>query len=159
MTDELKGYIKIEAKVSAAFNFFINGMIAALVYHKADIVPTNVVSIPIDLLLTCLLIFILSAYFCRASLRRTKTAGLLESNNRLLRRLGRLLRHPLLYGLALGTFTAVVLSVLVAPVFALLGVGSLRFGWYVVLKVLFTALLGGGVTVLTLYAGMCRYED
>jgi hypothetical protein len=40
------------------------------------------------------------------------------------------------------------------PLFTLLGIYALPFDWYVVLKVLFTALLAGGITRLTLYAGI-----
>jgi hypothetical protein len=154
MTQELKSYIRIETIVAAAFNFFINGMIAALVYHKADYVPTNAISICLDLVLTCLLMCILSAYFCRASLRRTKTAGILEGSGALLKRFGRLLRYPLLFGLVLGLVAAVILSALTVPLFAWLGIYTLPFGWYVVLKVLFTAVFSGGITRFTLYAGM-----
>jgi hypothetical protein len=154
MTDELKAYIRIETVVAAAFNFFINGMIAALVYHKADYVPTDAISICIDLVLTCLLMFILCACFCRASLKRTKTAGLLEGGSALLRRAGRLLRYSLLYGFVLGILAAIILSAVTVPLFTLLGIYALPFDWYVVLKVLFTALLAGGITRLTLYAGI-----
>ncbi len=159
MTNELRAYIRLEAAVAAAFNFFINGMLAALIYHKADFVPINIISIPIDLVLTCWLMWILTAYFCRASLKRTKTAGILDGGGQLLRRLGRFLRYPLLYGFALGAFTAVVLSMLAVPLCALLGIYALPFGWYVALKVLFAMLLGGGVTRLTLTAGIQQYKS
>lgn len=158
MTDELKAYIRLETAVAAAFNFFINGMVAALVYHKADYVPTDAISIIIDLVFACLLMCVLCAYFCRASLKRTKTARILEGGGAMLRRFGRLLRYPLLYGFVLGIIAAFVLSAVTVPLFAWLGVNMLPFGWYVVLKVLFAALLGGGVTRLTLYAGMYASE-
>lgn len=154
MTKELRDYIRLETLVAAALNFFINGMIAALIYHKADAVSLNSVSISIDLLSTCLLILILAAYFCRASLKRTKTAGILEHGGMLVRRIGRLLAYPLLYGLVLGTLTAVVLTTLTLLFFALLGVYELPFYWYVAIKALFAMILGSGVTVLTLNAGM-----
>ena len=41
MNAKIKSYLKAEAIVAAAFNFFINGMIAALIYHKADRVSTD----------------------------------------------------------------------------------------------------------------------
>ena len=152
MTDELKAYIRLEATVSAGFNLFINGMLAALIYHKADVVPANIISIPIDLLLTCWLMFILSAYFCRASLKRTKTAGILEGGGKLLRRLGRLIRYPLLYGLALGTLAAALLSVLTVPFLMLIGISVLPFYGYVALKSAFAMSLGYGITILTMRA-------
>ena len=156
MTKELKAYIRLEAIVSAAFNFFINGMFAALIYHNADTVATNIISIPIDLLLTCWLMFILSAYFCRSSLKRTNTAGILESGGVLINFLGRMLRIPILYGIIPGTITAAILSAMAVPLFVLLGVSALPFGWYIALKTLFAAVLGGFVTAVTLYSGMLK---
>jgi hypothetical protein len=38
MNRELAVYLRIQASVSAAFSFFIGGMAAALIYHKADFV-------------------------------------------------------------------------------------------------------------------------
>ena len=156
MTKELKAYIRLEAIVSAAFNFFINGMIAALIYHKADTVATMIISIPIDLLLTCWLMFILSASFCRSSLKRTNTAGILEGGGALLNFLGRMMRMPILYGIIPGTITAAILSAAAVPLFVLLGVSALPFGWYIALKTLFAAVLGGCVTAVTLYSGMIK---
>jgi|AGTN01.2.fsa_nt_gi hypothetical protein len=156
LTAEIRAYLKLEAGISAAFNFFINGMLAALVYHRADAVPTNIVSIPLDLLATCLLMFILSAYFARASLKRSKAAGILECDRKPFLRLARLLERPLLYGLALGLPAGIALSLTVAPAFALTGAASLPFGWYIALKAAFAAALGGAFTALTLYAGMCK---
>ena len=53
MSNELKSYLKTEMIIAAAFNLFINGMVAALIHHKADYVPTDVISIAIDLTATC----------------------------------------------------------------------------------------------------------
>ena len=156
MTNELKGYIKVQAIIGAAFNFFINGMIAALIYHKVDYVPTDTVSIAIDLTATCLFIFILTALFGRASVRRTKTVGILETGSRMMRFFSRLFRHSILFGAVMGIVTAMILFALTAPAFALLGIASLRFGVYIVLKCVFAALLGGGAAVLTLRVGMCK---
>jgi hypothetical protein len=158
LNKEIKEYINIEIKAAAAFNFFISGMITALIYHKADTVPTDTVSIAIDLTITCLLTFIISAFFNRASLRRTKTAGILDAPNPVIGRLSRLFRRPVLFGTLLGFFTAIVLFGIAAPVFALLGLKELSFGVYIALKTIFCALLGSGVTFVGLYAGMCRAE-
>lgn len=154
MNSELKAYIKAEATVSAAFSFFINGMVAALVHHKADMVSADAISIAIDLTATCLLMFILITLFCHASVRRTKTAGILHARSRVMCLLSKLFRRPVLFGTLAGIITAVVLFVLTAPLFALLGIYALPFGVYVALKCVFSALLGGGVTSLALYAGM-----
>lgn len=156
MNEEIRDYLRIEAMVAAAFNFFINGMIAALIYHKVDMVPTDTLSIAIDLTLTCLFTFTVTAFFCRASLQRTQTFGILEPGSQLLRRLSRLFRRPLLFGVLLGLATAAILFAAIAPVFTLLGFRAIPFGWYIALKTIFCALLGGGVTLIELYAGMCR---
>ena len=94
MNAELKAYFSIQAKIAAAFNFFINGMIAGLIYHTAEVVPTDVVSIAIDLVITCLLIFTITAFFCRAGLKSTKTQGILPPANNFVRFLARLFRIP-----------------------------------------------------------------
>ena len=142
--------------IAAAFNFFINGMVAALIHHKADYVATDAISIAIDLACTCLFTFILTALFCRASVKRTKTIGILETKNRFIRFSSRLFRRPALFGLVMGIIAAVVLFALTAMLFALLGIAALPFGVYVILKCAFAALLGGGATLLELYSGMCR---
>lgn len=156
MHDEIRAYLRLEARVAAAFNFFISGMIIALIYHQADTVATDAVSIGIDLAITCLLIFTVSAFFCRASLRRTKTAGILEPPHPSVRYLSRLFRRPLRFGFWLGLVTAAALFAVTAPILVLLGFQSVPFGLYVALKTLFCALLGGGVAWAELYLGMCR---
>ena len=158
MDKEIKAYLSIEIKVAAAFNFFINGMIIALIYHKADMVPTDTVSLAVDLTLTCIFTFIVSAFSNRASLRRTKTAGILDAPNRVIGYLSRLFRRPVQFGALLGFSTAIILFGLVAPVFALLGLKELPFSLYITFKTVFCALLGGGVTFIELYSGMCRAE-
>lgn len=72
MNRELAAYLRIQAVIAATFNFFIGGMIAALIYHKADFVPTDIVSIAIDLGVTYLLTFAITVPFCRASCAETK---------------------------------------------------------------------------------------
>jgi len=63
MNEELKAYLRIEITISAAFNFFISGMAAALIYHMADTVPVDRISLAIDLFITCLLTFSITSYF------------------------------------------------------------------------------------------------
>jgi hypothetical protein len=149
-------YLGLEAKVSAAFNFFINGMIAALIYHKADLVPADTISLSIDLVITCLLMFILTALFCKSSLKRTKTTGILPPGSKMVRRLSRLYRRPVLFGTVLGLAAAIVLFALAAPVLALLGFKSIPFGIYVFLKSTGCALLGSAANQVSLYAGLHR---
>ena len=154
MTEEIKAYLRLEAVVTAAFNFFINGMIAAMIYHKAEWVPADTMSLAIDLTLTCFMTSAITITFCRASLRRTKTESILETKNPLLRRLGRIARRPVLFGASMGLMTLLVLFALVVPAFTLLKISALPFGVYIVLKSLFAALLGAFVTLTALYAGM-----
>jgi len=156
MNNELKSYLKTEMIIAAAFNFFINGMCAGLIHHKADNVATDIISIAIDLTATCLFTFIISAMFCKASLKRTKTAGILETKNRFMRFSGKLFQRPVLFGAVMGVAAAAVLWVLTASLFMLLGIYALPFGLYVALKCIFAAFLGGGVALLELYSGMCR---
>ena len=156
MNAELKRYLKIEMTIAAAFNFFINGMVAALIYHMVDNVPTDIISIAIDLTATCLFTFILCSLFCRASVRRTKTAGILETKNRFTGFWSRLFRRPVLFGLLAGLASAAVLYLLTAPLFLLLGIYALPFGVYIALKCVFSLLFGGGVTFFALYSGMCK---
>ena len=155
MNKEIKSYLKAEMIVAAAFNFFINGMVAGLIHHKADYVATDVISIAVDLTCTCLFIFMITALFCRASLRRTKTLGILETKSRFMLFASRLFSRPFLFGLVMGLVTAAILFAPVALLFLLLGIYAIPFGLYVALKCAFAALLGGGVTLFELYSGMC----
>jgi hypothetical protein len=154
MNEELKTYLKTEAIISAAFNFFINGMLAALIHHKADYVATDAISVVIDLAATCLPICIITALFCMASVKRAKTLGILETGSRMIRFLSRLFRRPVLFGILTGIAADIVLSALTVSILALLGIQSLPFGVYVALKCVFSALMGCCATVTCLYAGM-----
>jgi len=163
MNKELKIYLKTEAIIAAAFNFFISGMIAGLIYHAAEEVPTDVISIAIDLVITCILTFTITAYFVRASLKSTKTVGILPSAKVLVRFLARLYNtskkgiiYPLRFGVPMGLAAAVVLFIVIAPGFALLGITALPFYPYALLKPISCMLLGSGVTLLEMYAGMCK---
>lgn len=156
MNRELAAYLRMQAAIIAAFNFFIGGMIAALIYHKADFVPTDVISIAIDLTLTCLLTFAITTPFIRASLRRDKTAGIIAAKSATARRLARLSRRPALMCAILGLGTALILFALTAPIFTLLGVTALPFYLYIALKSVFCAALGAFVACIVLYSGMCR---
>ena len=156
MNAELKGYLKTEMTIAAAFNFFVNGMAAGLIHHKADYVPVDLISIAIDLTCTCLCTFILTALFCRASLRRTKTEGILDTNSRFIRFSSRLFRRPVLFGVVMGLIAAAVLTFLSAGIILMIGAYVISFGIYVVLKCVFAAFLGAGVTLLELYSGMCK---
>lgn len=154
MNEEIREYLRIEAIVAAAFNFFINGMVAALIYHKADMVPTDTLSIAIDITLTCIFIFTITAFFSWGSLKRTKTVGIFEPGSKLLRHLSRLFRRPLLFGILLGLAIAALLFAVIAPIFAWLGLQAIPFGWYMALKTIFCSLLGCGVSLTGLYVGM-----
>jgi protein-S-isoprenylcysteine O-methyltransferase Ste14 len=156
MNEQIKSYIKAESAISAAFNFFINGMIAALIYHKADAVATDAVSIAADLLITCVSIGVLTALFSKASVKRAKTAGMLETDHKVTRLMSRLFRHPVLFGVFAGITAAVILYIPTALLFMLPGILSMPFGFYVVLKSMFAALMGRVFTALELYAGMCK---
>ena len=154
MGKELAGYIKTEAIVSAAFNFFINGMAAGLIHHRADTVAVDPISIAIDLVSTCIMTFTLNALFTRVSVKRTKTIGILESSNRIIRFLSRMFRHPVLFGLVTGIIASVILYIPAALIFILSGIMSIPFGVYVIIKCLFALIIGGGATALELYLGM-----
>ena len=168
MNKELAAYIKAEAIISGAFNFFINGMAAALIHHKADSVAVDPVSLAIDLFITCMSICILTALFSKASLKRTlnepegrsfqstKTTGILTDGPALIRFLSRLFRCTILFGVVLGAMTAVAAFALTASFFTLLSITEIPFGVYVAVKCIFCTLLGGGMSALELYSGMNR---
>lgn len=155
MSRELAVYLRLQAAIAAAFNFFIGGMFAALIYHKADFVPTDSISIAIDITITCLLTFAITTPFCRASLRRDKTGGVLAAKTPPARLLARLSRRPVLLCASLSLCAALILSALTASFFALLDVTAVPFYLYVALKSVFSAVLGAFATCSVLYAGMC----
>lgn len=156
MNRELAVYLRLQAAIAAAFNFFISGMIAALIYHKADFVPTDAISIAIDITITCLLTFAITTPFCRASLRRDKIGGVLAAKTLPARLLARLSRRPVLLCISLSLCAALVLSALTASFFALLNVIAVPFYLYVALKSVFSLMLGAFATCVVLYAGMCQ---
>ena len=165
MNEELKTYFGIQAKIAAAFNFFISGMIAALIHHAETEVLTDVISIAIDFLITCILTFTVTAYFVRAGLKSTKTVAILPPANGLICFFARLYNaskkgviYPLRFGVLIGLAAAVGFFVLTAPWFLLFDIRALPFYFYVLLKSLFCMLLGGGVTLFEMYAGMCKTE-
>ncbi|MCL2129755.1 MAG: hypothetical protein FWH35_05310 [Treponema sp.] len=154
MNNEIKAYLKTEAAISGAFNFFINGMAAALIYHKADSVSVDLVSLAIDLFITCTSICMLTAFFSKASLKRTKTCGILAGGGRPIRLLNHLFRHTFLFSVLAGLISATVIFALAASFSTLLAITDIPFGVYITLKCIFTALLGGGITACELYLGM-----
>lgn len=158
MNRELAVYLRLQAIIAAAFNFFIGGMIAALIYHKADYVPTDAISIAIDITVTCLLTTAITTPFCRASLRRDKTGGALAAKTPLERLLSRLFSRPVTMCALLGLSLAVVLSFLTIAVFSLIGVITIPFYLYIALKSLFCAALGAFVSCMVLYAEMFKAE-
>jgi len=165
VNDELKAYFIIQAKIAAVFNFFISGMITGLIYHAAEEVPMDVFSIAIDLMITCLLTFTITAYFVRAGLKSTKTVGILPPANGFARFLAMLYNaskkgviYPLRFGVLMGSAAAIALFVVIAPVFTLLGIAALPFYPYVLLKTVSCMLLGSGVTIMEMYAGMCKND-
>jgi hypothetical protein len=159
MNDELKAYLRLEAIVSAAFNFFINGMISAVIHHKADAVPADPLSLTFDLVLTCLLIFILGSFFSAASLRRSNTYGILETGGRFFKYLSRLFRRPILFGAGSGVLASLLLLAVLASLFALSDVRSVPFYIYITVKPVACALLGGGYSLTVLYSGMQKTES
>jgi len=155
MSRELASYLRLHAVIAAAFNLFIGGLIASLLYHKADVVPTDPVSIAIDLLITCLLTFAISTPFCRASLRRDGTGGVLSMNSPPARLLAWLFYRPAIMSVSLGICVALALFALLASLFTLLGVTDMPFYPYIAFKSALCAALGAFATVTMLYAGMC----
>jgi hypothetical protein len=158
MTNETKGYLIVGAINPAAYNLFINGMIAALVYHKVDAVPMDATSVAIDLTYTCLMIFIITALFSRLNLGWANKAGTLETRSRVVRFFNRLFLRPILFGIITGVASAAIFTALTVLIFALLHIQTLPFLVYVVLKCMFSAVLGGAATILEMYAGMCKGE-
>ena len=153
MNKEITSYVKMEAAISGAFNFFINGMVAALIHHKADSVALDLISLAIDLFITCTSICILTAFFSKASLKRTKTWGILADSAALIRFFSRLYRHTALFGVLAGLISAAVIFVPAASFLTLLAISEIPFIVYIVLKCVSCALLGGGITALELYLG------
>lgn len=158
MNRELTAYLRLQATVAAAYNLFINGMVAGLIYHKADFVPADPVGIAIDLTITCLSAFIISTPFCLAGLRRDKTGGILPAATRPARLLARLFRRPVLFCVSFGLGTALIVFIVTAPFLKLAGVSAVPFYLYVALKSVFGAVLGAFTSTVLLYAGMCRAE-
>ena len=141
-------------------------MLAGLIYHSAETVPTDAISIAVDLLSTCLLTFTVTAFFVRASLKSTKTIAIAPPVNKAFRIFAKLysaskkgIIYPLRFGIPIGLITAIVLYAIIAPLFALFKIPELPFYIFVLLKSLSCMLFGSGVTVFEMYTGMCKPED
>lgn len=155
MKSELAVYLRIQAAISAAYNFFISGMIASLIYHKADFVKTDALSIAVDLMITCIMTFAITTPFCRMSLRRDKTKGVLADKTHPARLFVWFFNRPLLLCAIFGLGSALILFVPAAALFALLSVKEIPFYFYILLKSVFCAALGAFATCSVLYTGMC----
>ena len=158
MNKDLAAYLRMQAIITAVLNFFIGGMIAALIYHQAVLVPADSVSVAIDIMITSFLTFSITAPFARASLRRDKTGGVIEAKSSAAFMLSRLSHRPLLMCILIGTCTIFLLSVSAVSLLSLLHVTSLPFYIYVAVKSFFCAALGAFVTGTVLYTGMLRTE-
>jgi len=154
MNREIRSYIRAEAIASAAFNFFITGMIVALIFHKADYVPTDIISFAVDQFIVCMLIGILTILFSKASLKRTKFRETQTGGGSLPRLISRLMRRAVLFGVLFGLVMFLATFALIAPILILFSITEIPFGIYVPLKCTFCALLASGATVLELFSGI-----
>jgi len=154
MKREIRSYIKAEAVISGVFNFFINGMAAALIYHKADYIPADITGFAIDQFIICMSIGILTALFSKASLKRTKLSETQTDGGILPCFLSRLLRRAVLFGVLFGLVTFLVTFALTVSIFTLFSITEIPFGIYIPLKCSFFALLAAGATALELFSGI-----
>ena len=154
MNREIHSYIKIEAIISGAFNFFITGMAAALIYHKADYIPADITGFAIDQFIICMCIGILTALFSKAGLKQKKLAETQTGGGSLTRFLSRLFRRAVLFGVFFGLVTFLAAFTLTVSIFALFSITEIPFGVYIPLKCTFFGLLSAGATALELYSGI-----
>jgi len=154
MNREIRSYIRAEAIASAAFNFFITGMVVALIFHKADYVPTNLIDFGVDLFIVCMFIGVLTILFSRASLKRTKFRETQTGGGRLPRFISRLMRCAVLFGVLFGLVMFIAMFALIAPILFLFSITEIPFGIYIPVKCTFCALLASGATILELFSGV-----
>jgi hypothetical protein len=143
--------------------FFINGMLSALLHHKADSVLVSTLFIAFDISSVSMFIAIITALFSRSSIRRYNAVGIIVPGSRIMRQLSRLFRRPFFFGLLLGIAVTIIIFILAKLFLTLLGIQELSFAVYMILKTVFCALLGAAVSFICLYAGMSdggqRTED
>ena len=154
MNREIRSYIRAEAIASAAFNFFITGMVVALIFHKADYVPTTIIDFGVDLFIVCMFIGVLTILFSRASLKRTKFRETQTGDGRLPRFISRLMRCAVLFGVLFALVMFIVTFALIAPILTFFSITEIPFGIYVPVKCIFCALLASGATALELFSGV-----
>lgn len=159
MTENLKVYLKTEAIVSGAFNFFINGMFAGIIHHMKEMVATDTASIVIDICLTCISTSLLSIFFNKASIKRSDLEGIIESNSRIMKTASKLYRSPILFALLIGSLIATIIGFVTVLLFILCGIISIGFYMYLILKCVFSGVLGAGITLLQLRAGMTKVSN
>jgi len=157
MNREIRKFIVIEAIVSGMFNFFINGMASALIYHKADYIPADIIGFAIDEFIICMCIGILTALVSKAGLKRHKLSET-QTGGPFTRFLSRLLRRSVLFGTLLGLVMFLAVFALTFSIFTLFSITEIPFGVYIPVKCTIIALLAAGATVLELFRA-CTNPD
>jgi len=154
MNREIHSYITIEAILSGSINCLLNGMVAALIYHKADYIPADITGFAVDQFIICMCIGILTALCTKASLKRAKLSETQTGGGSLPRFLSRLLRRAVLFGVLFGLVSFLAAFALTVSIFTLFSITEIPFGIYILQKCAFCGLLGAGATVLELYSGI-----
>ncbi|MGB8143906.1 MAG: hypothetical protein WCF05_01810 [Chromatiaceae bacterium] len=138
-------YIRIQASVTAIINMIVNPLVSWLGNQARD--PTAIVSVAVDMVMTCLIMSTVIALFISAGTQKALRAGTLDA--RYQARWGALARLPksgLLFGLSVGIGSAVVLVPLTFWLFNLFGVEAIPFWGLAGFKVIYTGILAYLVT-------------
>jgi hypothetical protein len=133
-------YIRTQASVTAVINMIVNPLISWLGNQARD--PTTIANVAVDMVITCLIMSTVIAYFISAGTQKALRAGKLEA--RYPERGSALARLPkswFLFGLSVGIGCALVLVPLMFGLFKLFGVEALPFWGLAGFKAIYTGTL------------------
>ena len=147
MAQAVEGFIRKVGVTAGLFNFVLNPLFAWVGNMAMADVPLT--GIAVDTAITCILMSLLVALFISPETRRALEAGILDAAGQPSTRAGRLLRHlparPWKLGLLLGLAAAAVVTPCLVGFFTVLGVTSLSFFAFALLKAIYTPLLAYAV--------------
>jgi hypothetical protein len=143
----VRSYIRAQGASSAVINAVLNPAISWLGNRQMNFVPLS--GIAVDTLITCIVMSLLVSLFVTPPAQRQFGAGRLTGSNADVVGSGILAHFPTKawsLGLLIGIIVAAIVTPLMFAAFRMFGSPGLSFVGFIILKALYTAVLGFVVT-------------